>query len=102
MSVLKRLSGVFKTGKSNPPPAAPAAPPPEPAGPEPKTHRERLKQRQTTRDDDIAARFATAFEALDQTASAGTEMVRELSASLADESDKLKRALSVPKPRAQE
>lgn len=89
MSVLKRISGAFRSSKSNPPP--------EVKGEEPKTHRERLKLKAAAREDDITAQFATAFEALDNTASGGTELVKEICKGLTDESEKLKRSLSPPK-----
>ena len=91
MSLMKRISGVF--GHTNN--AKPA--------PEPITHRQRLKQRRdsdrppkSNADEDITAQFATAFEALDQTAS-GTELVQEICRGLTDESEKLKRVLTPPK-----
>lgn len=86
MTLLKRISGVFKPESSE-------------ATRKTATHRERLRQRpgsdKAPSDDDITAQFATAFEALDRTAS-GTELVKEICADLTDESEKLKRSL-IPK-----
>lgn len=88
MSLMKRISGVFNGEASETTRKA-------------VTHRERLRRRTESgdtavTDDDITAQFATAFEALDHTAS-GAELVKEICRDLTDESELLKRSLSPPK-----
>jgi hypothetical protein len=93
MSVLKRISGMFKStsGGSTPPPARGSVPPNKANA----THREKLG----ARDADITAQFALAFQALDATASRGAAQAVEMASVLKDESQKLKDKLKrMPEP----
>jgi hypothetical protein len=106
MSIMNRLSGMFGAAAAvqQPQERPPESEPPSSSGLRlAKTHRQRLAERgeDGERDDDITKRYATAFAALDETASkavdkvcAGADKAREVAAELVDQSDRLKKRLA--------
>lgn len=96
MTLLRRLSGMFggapEPARDVEPEAPTEAPVATKSAPQLKamSHRERLKDRG---DDDITARFALAFDALEASAVKGVSELQEVAHGLVDESAKLKQRL---------